>query len=144
MEVMSSEEVTNRNETIRNSLLNMSSLGEVSEDDEYQTPKKKVPVIAEVKIPACKNLGFNHLVPMFMQKGWYLMINTETAITFQKGDGCNMYIEIFINKNDIEVTVPLLNSSYQYRTSFKSYFEASEYIEMQLNHVSEPTTRCFY
>ena len=144
MEVMSSEEVTSNNETFRNSLLNMSSLGEKEVDDEYHIPNKKESVIAEVKIPACKNLGFNHLVPMFMQKGWYLMINTETAITFQKGNGYNMYIEIFINKNDIEVTVPLLNSSYQYRISFKSYFEASEYIEMQLNHVSEPTTRCFY
>ena len=139
MEVNSiAEEVKYNKEIFQNSIVNMSSLSEENGcDKECDTENKnESPIIATFDIPVCKNIGFQTIIPIFMKYGWCLSTNTETEITFHRGNGLNMYIEIFVKSDHIEVTIPLLNSSYQYRTCFKSYFEASEYIEMQLKHVS--------
>jgi hypothetical protein len=59
--------------------------------------------------------------------------NKENEIVFKKRGGLNMYIEFFENRNNINVTVPLRNSVYQYRVVFNTYDEAYVYVETHIN-----------
>jgi hypothetical protein len=76
-----------------------------------------------------RNKGFILLDNIFKENGWHLTKNEMDSISYTKLGIETTYFEIQLNKNEVFVCVPLRNSSYQYFTSFKSYFEASEYIE---------------
>jgi hypothetical protein len=76
-----------------------------------------------------RNKGFVLLDNMFKENGWHLTKNEMDFISYTKFGNETNYFEIQLNKNEVHVCIPLKNSSYQYCTSFKSYFEASEYIE---------------
>jgi hypothetical protein len=79
------------------------------------------------------NKGFILLDNMFKENGWHLTKNEMDFINYTKAGDETAYFEIQLNKKEVFVCVPLKNSSYQYFTSFKSYFEASEYIEKMFN-----------
>lgn len=81
----------------------------------------------------CKNPVFSSLVPLFSQHNWIMSKNEENEIVFKKRGGLNMYIEFFENRNNINVTVPLRNSVYQYRVVFNTYDEAYVYVETHVN-----------
>jgi hypothetical protein len=53
-------------------------------------------------------------------------------ILFQKKGNDYDFFEIRISNDKIFVSVPIKKSRFQYKTHFLSYFEASEYVEMQL------------
>ena len=80
----------------------------------------------------CKNISFACLEETFGQHNWSLQINELDHIVFKSPISDFDYYEIFVDKNKINVAIPLKNSTYKYKTSFNSYFQASEYIEMQL------------
>ena len=78
-----------------------------------------------------KNKGFVFLDTLFNENGWKLIKNELNWICYTKfGIETNSF-DIKILPDKIIVSVPIKNSSYQYVTNFKSYFEASEYIEQK-------------
>jgi len=80
-----------------------------------------------------KNKGFMILDSIFKEHGWRLIKNEINWIYYTKISDETSYFEIRILPDKIAVCIPIKNSVYQYTTSFKSYYEASEFIEQRLN-----------
>ena len=78
-----------------------------------------------------KNKGFAILDNIFKQHGWTLAKNEINWINYTKFGDETSYFDIKIANDKIIVSVPLKNSIYQFVTTFKGYFEASEYIEQK-------------
>jgi hypothetical protein len=78
------------------------------------------------------NKGFTILHSLFKEKGWYIVKNELNWISYTKFDDETSFFEIKILPNKITVCVPIKNSQYQFITSFKGYFETSEFIEKKL------------
>ena len=78
------------------------------------------------------NKGFSILDNIFKERGWHLIKNEINWISYSKVSDESSYFDIKILQDKIVVSVPLKNSSYQYVTSFKGYYEASEYLEQRL------------
>jgi hypothetical protein len=78
------------------------------------------------------NKGFDILDATFKEKGWHLIKNEINWITYTKFGDESTFFDIKILPETIIVSVPIKNSSYQYVTSFKGYYEASEYVEQKL------------
>lgn len=80
-----------------------------------------------------KNKGFAILDNTFKHQKWHLIKNELNWICYTKFGDETSYVDIKILQDKIIVSVPIKNSPYQYVTTFKSYYEASEYIEQRLN-----------
>jgi len=78
------------------------------------------------------NKGFAILDDTFKQRGWHLIKNEPNWICYSRFSDETTTFDIKILQDKIVVSVPLKNSSYQYVTSFKGYYEASEYVEQRL------------
>jgi len=76
-----------------------------------------------------QNKGFLLLDAMFKNNGWQLIKNEMNWICFSKPGFQTEYFEIKIDQYKIFVSIPIKNSIFQYKTSFKDYYSASEYIE---------------
>ena len=76
-----------------------------------------------------KNKGFAILDEMFKKHGWYMVKNEMNWISYTKFGHETDLFDIKIDQKSIHVSIPIKNSVYQYITSFKDYFQASEYIE---------------
>lgn len=79
-----------------------------------------------------KNIGFAILDEKFKQNGWSLIKNEINWISYTKFGDETSYFDIKILTDKIKVSVPIKNSYYQFITSFKNYYEASEFIEEKL------------
>lgn len=79
-----------------------------------------------------KNKGFAILDSSFKQHGWRLAKNEFNWINYTKFGDETSYFDIKISNDKIIVSVPMKNSIYQFVTTFKSYYEASEFIEQKL------------
>lgn len=79
-----------------------------------------------------KNKGFSILDTIFKKNGWTIVKNEMNWISYTKFGDESSYFDIKILPDKIIVSVPIKNCSYQYTTSFKGYFEASEYLEQRL------------
>jgi hypothetical protein len=80
-----------------------------------------------------KNKGFLLLDSLFKENGWHMTKNEMDLIEYTKlGDETNFF-QIKVNQRNIHVSVPIKNSPYQYKTSFDSYFDASDYVEKRFN-----------
>ena len=78
------------------------------------------------------NKGFAILDGTFKERGWHLIKNEANWISYSRFSDETTSFDIKILQDKIVVSVPLKNSSYQYVTSFKGYYEASEYVEQRL------------
>jgi hypothetical protein len=78
------------------------------------------------------NKGFTILHSLFKEKGWYIVKNEMNWISYTKFGDETSFFEIKILPNKITACVPIKNSKYQFITSFKGYFETSEFIEQKL------------
>ena len=78
-----------------------------------------------------KNKGFAILDSIFRENGWHLAKNEMNWINYSKFGDETSYFDIKITNDKIIVSVPLKQSIFQYVTTFKSYYEASEYIEQK-------------
>ena len=78
-----------------------------------------------------KNKGFAILDAMFKENGWHLAKNEMNWINYSKFGDETSYFDIKLTNDKIIVSVPLKQSIFQYITTFKSYYEASEYIEQK-------------
>lgn len=74
------------------------------------------------------NKGFLDVHQNFTERGWNIKTNTKNILSYVKS--VNVLDEFILNvdKTNISVIIPLPNSNIAYKTSFKNYFEASEYI----------------
>jgi hypothetical protein len=82
----------------------------------------------------CVNKGFMILEEKMLGFGYHYVVNSMDHILFQKKNNDYDFFEIRISNDKIFVSVPIKKSRFQYKTHFLSYFEASEYVEMQLNN----------
>jgi hypothetical protein len=80
----------------------------------------------------CVNKGFMILEEKMLGFGYHYVVNSMDHILFQKKNNDYDFFEIRISNDKIFVSVPIKKSRFQYKTHFLSYFEASEYVEMQL------------
>jgi hypothetical protein len=82
----------------------------------------------------CINKGFMILEEKMLGFGYHYVVNSMDHLLFQKKGNDYDFFEIRISNDKIFVSVPIKKSRFQYKTHFSSYFEASEYVEMQLNN----------
>ena len=80
------------------------------------------------------NKGFMILEEKFLGFGYHFVNNSIDHLLFQKKGNDYDFFEIRVSNDKIFVSVPIKTSRFQYKTHFLSYFEASEYVEMQLNN----------
>lgn len=78
-----------------------------------------------------KNKGFAILDSIFKENGWHLIKNEMNWICYTKFADETSCFDIKICTDKIVVSIPIKNSAYQFVTSFKSYFDASEYVEQR-------------
>jgi hypothetical protein len=88
-------------------------------------------MMSDNKSEELKNKGFVFVDEMFKTNGWMNQKNELNWIHYTKPGDETSYFNINISVDKITVSVPIKNSSYQFVTSFKSYHEASEYIEQK-------------
>ena len=79
-----------------------------------------------------KNKGFAILYSVFNKHGWRLIKNEMNWLYYSKFGDETSYFDIRILPDKIITCVPIKNSSYQYTTTFKNYYDASEYLEQRL------------
>lgn len=84
------------------------------------------------EISDIKNKGFAILDTIFRKNGWHLVKNEINWIYYTKFGDETSFFDIKILPDKIIASVPIKNSSYQYTTMFKSYYDASEYIEQKI------------
>jgi len=77
------------------------------------------------------NKGFILLDALFKENGWYNIKNEINHIAYTRFAYETEYFEIKIDQTKIHVSIPVKNTTYQYKTSFDGYFQASEYIEQR-------------
>lgn len=82
----------------------------------------------------CINKGFMILEEKMLGFGYQYVVNSMDHILFQKKGNDYDFFEIRVSNDKIFVSVPIKKSRFQYKTHFLSYFDASEYVEMQLNN----------
>ena len=77
----------------------------------------------------------NYLDYLLSKQKWNLLINNEEHLLYVQTIDESGYIEVKKKHEQwIEVSVPVKNSQFQYKTTFKSEMPAYEYIE---NYVHE-------
>ena len=76
-----------------------------------------------------KNKGFVFLDQLFKENGWHLVKNEPSWICYSKLGLELDYFDIKIGEKIINVSIPVKNSPFQYTTTFKDYYNASEYVE---------------
>lgn len=85
------------------------------------------------------NKGFVILDAMFKEYGWVLVRNEKTWINYTKPGDETSFFDIKVLADKIVVSVPIKQSTYQYITTFKDYYQASEFIEQKLkDYMAKP------
>lgn len=78
------------------------------------------------------------LYNLFANNGWKISnIDTNSSsdnITYYKEGNETEFFEISLVDNIIYVSVPLKNSSFQYKAKFADYYSAIKYIENKFNY----------
>jgi hypothetical protein len=75
------------------------------------------------------NMGFKDTDCLFKSNGWHRVTNKFEHITYTRFGFETEFFEIKLDRDNIYVSVPLKKIPFQYKTSFNSYFLATEYIE---------------
>jgi hypothetical protein len=81
------------------------------------------------------NKDFASLDTLLTENGWYLNKNEINWISYTKNSHETDVFDIKIEQNNIRVSVPLLNSPFNYVTSFNDSFAANEYIRNHFIHL---------
>jgi len=85
-----------------------------------------------------QNKGFLLLDEMFKNNSWYLIKNDMNWISYTKQGDETSFFEIKVGPSRIYVSIPVKNSTIQYKTSFDNYFNASEYVEQRFKDFIQP------
>jgi hypothetical protein len=66
---------------------------------------------------------------IFKENGWHIIKNELNWICYTKFGNETDIFDIKIAEKNINVAIPIKNSPFQFTTSFKDYYTASEYVE---------------
>lgn len=84
------------------------------------------------------NKGFALLDTLFKNNGWHMVKNEMNHICYTKLGNETDIFNIKIDNRSIHVSIPIKNSPFQFVTSFKDYFTATEYVESRfIDFISE-------
>jgi len=86
------------------------------------------------------NNELNSLTELFKHNGWNKIKNNDKFadhITYSKEGNETEFFKIEIDNNIIYVSVPLKNSSFQYKTKFVDYYSAIKYTESKFHYFIE-------
>ena len=94
------------------------------------------------------NNELNSLTELFKHNGWNKNKNNDNDnladhITYSKEGNETEFFKIELNNNIIYVSVPLKNSTFQYKTKFKDYYSAIKYTESKFHYFIEKEIFCF-
>ena len=79
------------------------------------------------------NNNNNTIHDLFTKNEWKLIINNGEKVVYTRDCfECDRF-ELLERNNRFYVTVPIKNSVYQYKTSFDSYYEASNYVIIHMS-----------
>lgn len=78
------------------------------------------------------NKGFFDVHDNFINCGWKLRNNTETLLSYVKSIHLLDEFILSVDTDKIHAIIPITDTNYSYKTYFKNYFEASEYIISRL------------
>lgn len=91
----------------------------------------KYDMLSNEKSSDLVNKGFMILDEIFKKHCWHLVKNENNWISYTKFGNETCFFDIKILSDSIIVSVPIKNSPYQYVTTFKSYSDASDYVEQR-------------
>ena len=91
------------------------------------------PTPGHIQHPLPINKGFLQLAEAFNRNGWKLVENYNTGVTYVNPLKFYDEFKIIASETAIEVVIPMPNSNVAYRTKFKNYFDASEYVVARLD-----------
>lgn len=77
---------------------------------------------------------------LFKSNGWNKIKNEDELsehIMYSKPGNETEFFKIELDNNNIYVSVPLKNSSFQYKTKFLDYYSAIKYTESKFNYFIE-------
>ena len=76
---------------------------------------------------------------LFKSNGWQVehSNNTSDDIMYSKPGNETEFFKIALDNNIIYVSVPLKNSTFQYKTKFSDYYSAIKYTESKLQYFIE-------
>ena len=83
---------------------------------------------------------------LFESNGWQIGTTNKSSedITYSKQGSETEFFKIELNNNYIYVSVPLKNSSFQYKTKFDNYYSAIKYTESKFYYfVNDENTAYF-
>lgn len=86
------------------------------------------------------NNELNSLTELFKHNGWTKIKNNDNLaehITYSKEGNETEFFKIELNNNIIYVSVPLKNSTFQYKTKFADYYSAIKYTESKFHYFIE-------
>jgi hypothetical protein len=92
------------------------------------------------------NNELNSLTELFKHNGWNKIKNNDKSIDhimYSKEGNETEFFEIALNNNNIYVSVPLKNSTFQYKTKFADYYSAIKYTESKFYYFIENENICF-
>ena len=84
---------------------------------------------SEIHPEMIQNKGFILLDNFFKENGWHLCENKINKICYTKFGYETDIFDIQILEKEIQVSIPIRNSPYQFVTNFTDYFQACEYLE---------------
>lgn len=84
-----------------------------------------------------QNKGFIILDKIFLENGWYLCENKMNKLCYTKLGYETDIFDIQIFEKEIQISIPIRNSPYQYVTYFTDYFQASEYLEARFKDFND-------
>ncbi len=85
------------------------------------------------------NNELNLLNKLFKSNGWKFEDSDKLSdhIIYSKPGNETEFFKIAVDNNKIYVSVPLKNSTFQYKTKFDNYYSAIKYTESKFNYFIE-------
>jgi len=88
-----------------------------------------------------KNKYFTDIHQEFLENGWRMRDNTMTHLLYYNPNNLADEFKVSLENKLIYVTIPITYGNYEYKTKFKSYYLASEYISFHLNNYLDKYTQ---
>ncbi len=76
---------------------------------------------------------------LFKTNGWQIETTNklEDSIIYSKQGNETEFFKIEVDNNNVYVSVPLKNSTFQYKTKFDNYYSAIKYVETKFYYFIE-------
>ncbi len=90
-------------------------------------------------------VGLKDIHELLLKKEWKIRFNIDGFMVYSKDSDIFDEFRIKLDKQSIQVSVPLPNSEFLYKCRFNNYFESCEFIEQHLkNYEDSKKTQTLY